>query len=264
MQGRFGHDSFHRGSRVILPPVDLSARRGGPSDKCASCGHARSLHRPGGCSPNAVGGHRCECKRFVGAELPNVIPIGTAHDQKVDNRYLEVWGKSTFVRLPFGSVGTISNAKIQVIDASGRSFELTEDDVRRVEEAFARARHAASLWREHITGFNQVRVTRHVGGAIDVTHRGKTHRMRRLRTRSPRRFVHDPDGFPVALDGHQCGACKKRPGGPFYVIANRGEKWNRIRFVEVCEPCVEKLAAVPTAIRAIESAPGRAKAEHHG
>jgi hypothetical protein len=232
--------------RADAMKIMLESSRGGPSDKCATCGHARSLHRPTGCSPNAVGGHRCECRHFAAVdEAPNVIPIGSARDQRVDGRYLELGGKTTFRKLAFGSVGVIGNARIQVIDASGRAFELTEAEARDVIEAFQHARRVAGLWREQITGFNAVRVTRHPSGSIDITHRGVTHRMRKLRTRR----------------GRYCSACKVDVGGggDFYVIADPGAPWNRIRFAEVCGPCVDRLATAPTNIRPLPTPSDAAK-----
>jgi hypothetical protein len=212
----------------------MKPRMGGPSDKCASCGHARALHRPSGCGPNAVGGYKCGCTRFVEAGvLPNVIPIGTAKDQKVDSRYLGIGSQTTFRKLGFGTVGVIANAKIQVVDAAGRAFELSEEDARDVIEAFQHARYVARLWREKLSGFNTVRVTRWPDGAIDVTCHGQTHRMRRLEGRKDR----------------HCSACKARRGGAFYVVADPGKPWNRYHFVEVCEPCVTELALAPTSLR---------------
>jgi hypothetical protein len=166
-----------------------------------------------------------------------VTPIGSARSI-TGGASLVIYGKPTRQDTAIGRVETLANGAIVFLARSDKEVELSEREARAVEDAFSHAIYAAALRKETLTGFNVVRVTRTEDGAVDVTWRGKSRRMRLSKLRRER----------------NCGGCRARVPSIYVAVESTRERYApRSGFIEVCEECVTKGCAIPKGLHEVSA-----------
>lgn len=173
-----------------------------------------------------------------------IPPISTvarlgAHLPLSTRRVVTWCGQTTEVATPIGLVGGMADGVILIRIKGGPSFELAPSDARELSSVIQHAAYGVERWQETASGFNRVRVSRSEHGLVTVTHRGRTRPMRL----STLRGTTYGDG---SVHYHRaCGVCRKHPKTIYVAADDLREHGSRVRSIDVCEACVDKLANRP-------------------
>lgn len=180
-----------------------------------------------------------------------VVPIGNSFDVTGGAILHEVeWGPGGGVLRPvvqmtaIGHFAAMANGALTFCSLEGETeIDLTDDQVGQIVRILMKASYHAQRRREHLTGFDLVRVTRAPDGAVTVEHRGEARSMRLSKLRGSKRW-----GF------RKCTACKE-PAPELWVDATEYKPYENRNFsAEVCEPCVARLANAPSGLREVSLA----------
>jgi hypothetical protein len=141
------------------------------------------------------------------------------------------------IQTPVALVEGLADGVVLVRDMErGTHFELTPDEARAIARAFNHAAFGVEEWQKHARGYHRIVVQRDEVGVVRVTSRDATLPMRLSKLRRARR----------------CRECGESVISLWIVErAAQKEEWchgRPVHSVEICEPCVERLANAPTTI----------------
>lgn len=169
-----------------------------------------------------------------------IVRLGS-HLPLLTRRVVTFCHEYTTYQTPIGLVEGMADGAICIRDPSSTEtdYELTVVEARALAQALSRAAAGVEQWQVRASGFNKIRVARSPSGEVTVTCHGRTRPMRLSKLRG-QRGGHNPGRLY-----RRCDECNDTPPMLYIAADDLREGGLRVQHVEVCVPCVDKLANIP-------------------
>ena len=174
--------------------------------------------------------------------IDTVVRLG--EHMPLSTRRVVGWlGKTTHADTPIGMVDGLADGVVMVRIKGGPEFELSLDEATDIERALLHARLGVAEWQKRARGYHKITATIGPEGQVFVTWHERTRPMRASELRATRRQPR----------GRKCGHCHTERMVLYVAADDLREGGIRVKHVEVCPGCVQRLANAPEGLAEVVS-----------